>query len=517
MQPTDGYQPAPLTPGLSRQGKGEFRAWISHMIRMLCLLAFLTHPAFAEDPTEDDFYPIQSFTIPEGEVIEPGGFQLMPDGKMAVCSRRGEIWMIEKPFAEDASHSRLTRFAHGLHEPLGLAFKEGWLYTIQRGELTRIRDEDGDGVADQFETVCDDWSISGDYHEYAFLSKFDRDGNLWAPFCLTGSFSSEVPYRGWCVRITPEGKMIPTCSGLRSPGGIGFNATGDVFYTDNQGPWNGTCSLKWLKPGTFQGHPAGNKWYELEAVKGAMGEKPEEPKSGSRFHVEADQIPEYMPPAVLFPYSKMGQSAAGIACDTTGGKFGPFANQLFVGDQTHSTVMRVFLEKVDGFYQGVCFPFRAGLGSGTVPVEFGPDGSLFAGGTNRGWGSRGPKPFAIERLNWTGKVPFEVLEMHATPDGFELVFTQPVEEKTAADVAGYTLSTYTYIFQSSYGSPEVDHTSPTIASAEPSSDGLRVRLTIDGLQRGHVHELHLDGVRSRDGAALLHKEAYYTLMRIPQE
>ncbi|MGC1272843.1 MAG: hypothetical protein WBC44_03990 [Planctomycetaceae bacterium] len=471
----------------------------------------------AAEPTEDDYYPIRTFTIPEGEVIEPGGFQLMPDGRMAVCSRRGEIWMIANPLADDVSQAKFVRFAHGLHEPLGMAFKDGWLYVLQRCELTRIRDSDGDGKADEFETVCDDWSVSGDYHEYAFLSKFDRDGNLWATFCLTGSFSSEVPYRGWCVRITPDGEMIPTCSGLRSPGGMGLNAAGDMFYTDNQGPWNGTCSLKHLKPGSFQGHPGGNRWYELPEVTAAMGEKPVEPNSGSRFHLEADRIPQYVPPAVLFPYAKMGQSAAGVACDTTAGKFGPFMNQLFVADQTHSTVMRVFLEQVDGFYQGVCFPFRAGFASGSVPLEFTSGGHLFAGGTNRGWGSRGPKEFAIERLDWTGKTPFEVLEMHARPDGFELLFTEPVDLETAFDVASYKLSTYTYAFQSQYGGPEIEHTTPTLKAAEVSSDGLRVQLRIDGLQRGHIHELHLDGVRSHDGQPLLHTEAYYTLMRIPKE
>lgn len=486
------------------------------MLRLAFLLPLVALPAVAAEPTEDDFYPVRTFAIPEGEVIEPGGFELLPDGRMAVCSRRGEIWMIDRPLAENVSEAKLTRFAHGLHEPLGLAYRDGWLYVIQRGELTRVRDSDGDGVADEFETVCDGWSVSGDYHEYAFLSKFDREGDLWVPFCLTGSFSSEVPYRGWCVRVTPDGRMIPTCSGLRSPGGIGFNAAGDAFYTDNQGPWNGTCSLKHLRPGSFQGHPAGNRWYDLPEVKAVMGEKPAEPVSGSRFHVEADRIPEYVPPAILFPYSKMGQSASGVACDTTGGKFGPFANQLFVGDQTHSTVMRVFLEQVDGVYQGACFPFRAGLGSGTVPVEFTPDGHLFAGGTNRGWGSRGPKEFAIERIDWTGGTPFEVLEMRATPDGFELVFTGPVDPKTAADPASYSLSTYTYIFQSTYGSPEVDHTSPRILAAEPSDDGLRVRLQVDGLQRGHVHELHLKGVRDRTGEPLLHQEAYYTMNRIPK-
>src|SRR5690606_32244389 len=135
--------------------------------------------------------------------------------------------------------------------------------------------------------------------------------------------------------------------------------------------------------------------------------RPQDPQSGSRFHIEAKKIPEYHPPVILFPYSKMGQSAAGIACDLSGGKFGPFAKQLFVADQTHSTVMRCSLEKVNGRYQGACFPFRQGFQSGRLALELTKGGSLFVGGTNRGWGSRGTKPYSLERLVWTGKVPFE--------------------------------------------------------------------------------------------------------------
>jgi hypothetical protein len=212
----------------------------------------------------------------------------------------------------------------------------------------------------------------------------------------------------------------------------------------------------------------------------------------------------------------MGQSAAGLDCDLSGGKFGPFEKQLFVGDQTHSTIMRVFLEKAaNGRYQGALFPFRAGFGSGNVPARFAPDGSLIVGGTNRGWGSRGNKPFAIERLAWTGKVPFEVHEMRARPDGFELTFTQPVDPKTAGDVKSYEMKTYTYIYQASYGSPEVDHTTPTITKAAVGKDGKSVRLYVNGLQAGHVHELQAPGVRSAAGLPLLHKEAYYTLNYIP--
>ncbi|HCS52440.1 MAG TPA: hypothetical protein DIW81_12745 [Planctomycetaceae bacterium] len=465
-------------------------------------------------PTEDDYYPLTTFEVPENVVLEAGAFQLMPNGQLAVSSRRGEIWMIDQPFAKEVKASQFKRFAHGLHEVLGLAEKDGSLFATQRGELTRIQDLDNDGRGDLFQTINDGWEINGDYHEYAFGSKFDKDGNLWVVLCLTGSFSSQVPYRGWCVRITPDGELLPTRSGIRSPGGIAADAEGNMFYTDNQGPWNGTCSLKNLIPGKFMGHPGGNTWYDI--TNGAIGSKPQEPESGSRFVVEADKIPEYEPPCILFPYKKMGQSASGITCDTSHGKFGPFAKQMFVGDQTNSTVMRCYLEKIKGHFQGACFPFREGFGSGTLPLEMTEQGVMFVGGTNRGWGSRGTKPFAIERLNWSGKVPFEVHEMHALPDGFELIFTEPVDPETAGNTDSYSMTTYTYIYQASYGSPEVDHTEPKITSATVSQDGKSVILKIDKLQRGHVHELHLDGVQSAKKLPLLHKEAYYTLNYIPE-
>jgi hypothetical protein len=316
------------------------------------------------------------------------------------------------------------------------------------------------------------------------------------------------------MRVSPEGETLPTTYGLRSPGGIGFNQVGDVFYTDNQGPWNGTCGLKQLVPGKFVGHPGGNRW--LEKATNLKGQSAVQPQSDSRIMTEAAAHADLVPTAVLFPYNKMGQSASGLACDTTGGKFGPFTDQLFVGEQTHSTIMRVDLEMVNGRYQGACFPFRAGFQSGVVGVEMGPSGALFVGGTNRGWGSRGPRDFAVERLEWTGKVPFEIRTMRVTPSGFRLGFTMPVDTATAANPASYTMETYTYIYREQYGSPEVDHTRPTISAVQVSADGLQVDLTVDGLRPGHVHELHAEGVRNSSGDRLLHDVGYYTLNYLPQ-
>jgi glucose/arabinose dehydrogenase len=494
------------------------------MERNLCCLALILLAAAlpaqerkgrrATADAEDAYYKLLRFTPPPGQVLEAGALEVLPDGKVAVGTRRGEIWLIDNAYDPDPEKVKFSRFAHGLHEVLGLAWKDGFFYVTHRPDITRIKDTDGDGKADLFEVFNQGWEVNGDYHEYAFGSRFDKNGELWISLCLTGSFTSDSKFRGWAGKVTRDGKWVPTTSGVRSPGGIGFNALGDVFYTDNQGPWNGACGLKHVTVGGFVGHPESFRWYKEPEAK-YLGKAPKVPKSGSRMMTEAKKIPELMPTAALFPYGKMGQSASGIECDLSGGKFGPFQKQLFVGDQTHSTVMRVFLEKVNGRYQGACFPFRSGFGSGVVPVRQGNDGSLFVGGTNRGWGSRGPKPFSIERLVWTGKTPFEIHEMRARPDGFELAFTKPVDPETAADVKSYALKTYTYIYQASYGSPEVDATKPAITRAEVAKDHKSVRLYVHGLQEGHIHDLDAKGVRSAGGERLLHPEAYYTLNYIP--
>ncbi len=463
---------------------------------------------------QSEFYKIVKVPTPKGVVLEVGAIEFLPSGEMLASSRRGDIYTFHDPVRADAKNIKSKLFIDGLHEVLGLAYRDGSIYATQRGEVTRLADENDDGVADVCETISDRWGINGDYHEYAFGSKFDTEGNIWVTLCLTGSFTSESKFRGWCVRVSPDGTTTPTCSGIRSPGGMAINVDGEVFYTDNQGPWNGTCGLKWLRKGSFQGNPAGNSWYEETD---AIGPRPKDPRSGSRIMTEAQKIPELEPTAVMFPYQKMGQSAAGIVCDKSDGKFGPFKNQMFVCDQTFSSVMRVDLEKVNGHYQGACFPFTEGFGSGNLAIEQASNGMMFVGGTNRGWGCRGKNSFSLERLEWTGKTPFEVLNMKAKPDGFELTFTQPVNVESAGDIESYSMPTYTYIYQKSYGSPEVDHVDCKITKAIVSPDAMSVRLHVDKLHIGHVHELHLDGLRSQSDQPLWHQEAYYTLNYIPDD
>ena len=216
----------------------------------------------------------------------------------------------------------------------------------------------------------------------------------------------------------------------------------------------------------------------------------------------------------MFPHGKLSNSPTGIACDTTG-KFGPFKNQLFIGEQTMSTVLRVALEKVNGVYQGAAFPFRGRFKSGNVAVRLGPDGSMFVGGTDRGWGARGGKRYALERCHFSGQLPFEVLKIKAKPDGFQVIYTEEVDKATAIEIKNYLISSYTYIYQSGYGSPVVDKSTPTIKSATLSSDNKSVYLKIDGLVKGNIHEINFPGVKNLKGENLLHAVGYYTLNEIP--
>ena len=107
------------------------------------------------------------------------------------------------------------------------------------------------------------------------------------------------------------------------------------------------------------------------------------------------------------------------------------------------------------------------------------------------------------------------ITLTAAHDGFDVRFTEPVDATTAGNPASYSMDTFTYIYQSDYGSPQVDATTPTITAATVSADRKSVHLKVDGLVRGHIHHLEAKGVKSATAQPLWHPETWYTLNEIP--
>lgn len=482
-----------------------------------CLINKASSGANAPNIEANTPYIVEPIQLPVGLSAEVGAIDFLPDGRLVACFLRGEL-MLYNP------KTKIWKlFAEGLQEPLGiLPVNASEFLVMQRPELTRIKDTDGDGQADLYETVTDEFGISGNYHEFNYGPVKDKEGNLFiglnsassgggileevrgildtTTMHQKGQMFSPVPYRGWVMKLTPEGKLLPYASGFRSPNGIGFDLEENLFVTENQGDWVGTSALYHLQEGNFYGHPSGLVW-----KKSWKGENPLTLPVGKLDSMRTKA-------SVLFPHGIMANSPTQPLCDDTDGKFGPFAGQLFVGEMNSERIVRVMLEEVGGAIQGACIPFIDGNGlrKGNNRLAFAPDGSLWVGQVEHGWlGDKG-----IQRIVFTGKQPADIYSMNLTENGFDLTFTQPVDEATATDLANYKFRHYYYTYHKQYGSDQYDVQSVPVTSIKISNDRKKVSLILNALKPGYIYELSLGNIKTAKGEPLTNKIICYTLNKL---
>jgi len=442
------------------------------------------------------------------------GMDFLPDGRLVVCLPSGEI------FFYDPARRQWHLFAESLHNPLGVrAVSETELVVTQRPELTRVRDTDGDGKADDFEALSDAFGMSGNYHEFNFTPVRDRDGAYY--FALgTGSSGNGIraivrgrfdergrpgrmhsctPYRGCVMKWTPDGRTIPWAWGLRTPNGLGWDLEGNLFVTDNQGDWVGTSKLYHVRRGRFYGHVASLTW--KPGFKGVPLET--DPALLARMRTRA---------AVVFPHGAMANSPTKILAVTPRARFGPFEGQLLVGEMNQPRIMRVMLEKVGGELQGACVPFIDGppLRNGVNRMAWAPDGSLYVGHTKHTWvGNEG-----ITRIEWNGQTPFEVGAMELLQEGFRFTFTRPIDPETARRPETWPFKRFYYYYHATYGSPRVDERDVAVDFVDVSPDGKTVDVYLKELKAWHIHEVQINGLKSVDGETLSNNYLVYTLNRL---
>ena len=59
---------------------------------------------------ESQYYRIETLPIPDGLSLEIGGMAPMPDGRLGVITRRGELWVIDNPTLAGGAGPTVTRF-----------------------------------------------------------------------------------------------------------------------------------------------------------------------------------------------------------------------------------------------------------------------------------------------------------------------------------------------------------------------------------------------------------------------
>ncbi|MFA6543525.1 MAG: hypothetical protein WCS99_03815 [Limisphaerales bacterium] len=481
---------------------------------------FLPDPGFADKPAGDAFYTVEHFPVPKELKLTVAGMDFLPDGNLAIATYQGEVFIVEG-VTGNLKAAKWRRFARGLNEPGGLRVVGGVIYVMQKCELTRLRDTDGDGVADVFECVSDAWGYTGNYHSFATGPLVDENGILGA--LITGHRTMhDVPRMGWCLKISPHQnntgaipftdawKTEPFCSGLRVPNGFG-EFRGDLFMTDNQGHWIAANKLNHLQLTNFYGHPS-------SSPSSRRGEEADSALTEKLFNGD----PNFAPPAIWFPYSWV-RSASGIA--TVGDfRFGPFGGQMLVGEFQNASVFRVVLEKVNDQWQGAVLPFVKGFASGVNRLAYGPDSRLYVGGLRYGhWTSIAPQPHSLDRVAFTGRVPFEIKSVSARTNGFELTFTQPVDAAIASDAENWDAQQYTYAYDGHHNVPEKDRDEKVagppvrVTKAAVATDRLTVRLTLEGMKPRHVVMLRALDLKNNRGDALRNDTLHYTLNQVPKE
>lgn len=470
-------------------------------------------------------YSIENYYPPKDnygrdQLFEALGLSLAKDGTVVVATRTAGIWRLK----DGVWH----KFAEGLFDSLGVIVEDGKGLVVvagQKAELTRISDTNGDGVADKYDTLFDAHSYHGNYHSYMHGPVRTPDGSYYFVLNLVHDGSGNAymgggnvmgtygGFNGWAIRVKPDGKGELVANGLRSPASLGVGPDGRVFYTDNQGDFVGTSKMFVIEKDKFYGHPAG-----LVDLPGMTPASPEIQWGAVLGRKEQ--------PVAMFPHNRVANSPGNPAWDLTKGKFGAYAGQMLIGDQTQSNLLRVVIQKVDDVEEASVMPFFDGLESGVMRPLFLKDGSLLLGQTGRGWQAKGGKVASLQHVRWDGKtVAPGIVSMQTTATGFRVNFTQPLAGGVSESLlqSALTFDSWTYRDAPDYGSPELDLKNDTITRITIGKDRRSVSIELASVEIPKVHPVQtpriyhvkLASATLFDANAPAQMDAYATVRKFP--
>jgi len=437
-------------------------------------------------------FDLTTIQFPDIE-FKVGGLAFLPDGRLVVATwtPHGSVFILEGLESGESSKIKIKCIAKGLAEPLGLAVVDGDIFVLQKQELTQLIDHNGDEIVDEYKAICNGFGVSADFHEFAFGLVYKDDhfyANLSLPLRLMTN-ENPHPDRGRTIKIAKDGSFEWINHGLREPNGIGIGLDDQLFITDNQGQWLPANKFIHVRKGDFHGM----RWGLPDSL--------------------ADL--KMVPPAVWLPEDEIANSPS----EPSLMQDGPYSNQMIFGDVSHGGIKRVFLEKINGAYQGVVFRFTQGLKAGINRIRRGSEGAYYAGGVGMsgGWSWKNTK-HGLQRLKYNKKTTFEMLAIRSMSNGFEIEFTEPLASNRGNQPSDYGVKQWWYLPTADYGGPKMDLKQMTIKELKISPDRTKVLLVIPGLKKEHVIKFDLnDELKSASGQNLWSSEAWYTLNNIPQE
>ena len=367
-------------------------------------------------------FAVDTLTIPHKNPFDAlffcTGLDFLPDGRIAVCTCHGDVWLAKVD--EKAGEVAWQRYATGLYHPLGLKVVDGKVIVLERGQLTRLHDSNGDGEADFYECLCNDWHTGAGEHSYDTCLETDPQGNFY--FFKTGD--TDLPSGGTLLKVSKDGKKVETfATGFRHPIGLGMSDSGILTGADQEGNWMPATRIDQYKLGGFYG--------DMRAA-------------------HRSPLPKtYDAPLCWLP-REVDNSAGG---------------QVWVPKETFGELAG----KPIHFSYGRCRPFvllRQEFPDGTVqggvaglPVQFLSgvcrgrfhDKMLYVCGLN-GWQTGAKADGCLQRMRAT-EVPLDTVVKHEiTETGVKLTFSMALDKAAAEKPENYKAAWWNYRWSGEYGS-----------------------------------------------------------------
>jgi cytochrome c len=111
-----------------------------------------------------------------------------------------------------------------------------------------------------------------------------------------------------------------------------------------------------------------------------------------------------------------------------------------------------------------------------------------------------------------------MLSIKAKPRGFEIEFTQPIENIQELTASDFFIQQWYYLPTENYGGPKMNLERLSAALIRTSENGTKVNIEIPNLKKNHVVYFRLpENLKSTSNQSLWSTEAWYTLNNIPEQ
>lgn len=395
---------------------------------------------------DDGPFAIDELTVPYQNPFQAlffcTGLDFLPDGRIAVCTCHGDVWLVSVD--ETRGDCSWQRFATGLYQPLGLKVVDGKVHIIERGQLTRLHDDNNDGEADFYECVSNNWHTGGGEHSYTTCLETDPAGNFY--FFKTGD--TETPTGGCLLKVSPsDGKATIFCTGVRHPIGLGISPTGIITGADQEGNWMPSTRIDQYREGGFYGDMrAHHRTTAPKTYDAPICWLPREVdnSAGGQVWVPAKPAAGWDALAGLPIHFSYGRCRAYLLLRDTTDPATPQGGVADLGWQ---------------FLSGVC------------RGRFSPkDGQLYVCGLN-GWQSAAKADGCLQRVRATGKPLAMPVALKVRPDGIDVTFSSDLDAKTSDQPSNYRSAFWNYRWEAQYGSMRWKPSAPNVVGQDEPSIG----------------------------------------------